>query len=225
MHAVTVAMPPVTDALAALWPEARVQHLLDDALSSDREADGDLTPAMRDRIVSLARYAHGSGASGILYTCSAFGSAIDVAKRAVPIPVLKPNEAMFDEALAKGRRFGMLATFAPSVASMEQEFAIIAAAAGVEATLRTVCVPGAMRALREGRGAEHDRLLADAAPAFSDCDAVLLAHFSTSRAFDLVSARVSVPVLTSPRSAVLALRARLANSVDQVISARGYLPQ
>ena len=76
VHAVTVAMRPVTDALAALWPEVRVQHLLDDTLSPDREADGDLTPALRDRIVSLARYAHGSGADGILYTCSAFGPAI-----------------------------------------------------------------------------------------------------------------------------------------------------
>ena len=98
----------------------------------------------------------------------------------------------------------MLATFAPSVALMAKEFAMMAAA-GVEAALRTISVPGAMQALREGRGDEPDRLLAEAAPALSDCDAVLLAHFSTSRAFDAVSARVSVPVLTSPRSAVLAL--------------------
>jgi len=209
VHAVTVAMPPVTDALAALWPEARVQHLLDDALSPDREADGDLTPAMRDRIVSLARYAHACGASGILYTCSAFGPAIEVAKRAVPIPVLKPNEAMFDDALARGRKLGMLATFAPSVQSMEQEFATMAARRGIEATLRTFCVPNAMQVLREGRGDEHDRLLAEAAPAFADCDALLLAHFSTSRAFDAVRTRMSIPVLTSPRSAVLALRAAL----------------
>ena len=209
VHAVTVAMPPITDALAALWPEARVQHLLDDALSPYRAADGQLTPAMRDRIVSLARYAHASGASGILYTCSAFGPAIDAAKRAMPIPVLKPNEAMFDDALERGHKFGMLATFAPSVQSMAQEFAMLAAERGIEATLRTTCVPEAMQALREGRGDEHDRVLADAAPAFADCDALLLAHFSTSRAFEAVSARLSIPVLTSPRSAVMALRAAL----------------
>ena len=132
-----------------------------------------------------------------------------MAKRAVPIPVLKPNEAMFDDALSRGTRIGMLATFAPSVQSMEREFAMMAATRGIEATLRTVCVPHAMQALREGRGDEHDRLLAESAPTFADCDALLLAHFSTSRAFDAVSARIAIPVLTSPRSAVLALRAAL----------------
>jgi aspartate/glutamate racemase len=209
VHAVGVAMQPVSDALAQLWPEARAQHLLDDALSPDREASSELTPALFDRIVALARYAHASGANGILYTCSAFGPAIDAAKRALPIPVLKPNEAMFDDALLRGRRVGMLATFAPSVPSMETEFAAMAQERNVDATLRSVCVAGAMHALREGRVDEHNRLLADAAGAFADCDVLLLAHFSTSRAFDAVRARVAQPVLTSPRSAVLALRKAL----------------
>jgi hypothetical protein len=42
--------------------------VLDDELSPGREADGDLTPAMRNRIVALARYAHDAGASAVFYT-------------------------------------------------------------------------------------------------------------------------------------------------------------
>jgi len=209
IHAVTVAMRPVADALAALWPHAQVQNLLDDALSPDRQSDGELTDAMRARIVKLACYAHTTGANGILFTCSAFGPAIDDAKAALPIPVLKPNEAMFAEALSRGRRVGMLATYAPSVESMEAEFHAMARTRGVQATLRSGCVPQAMQALRDGRGDEHDRLLADAAHSFADCDVLLLAHFSTSRALDAVGASVAIPVLTSPNSAVLALRAAL----------------
>lgn len=209
IHAVAVAMPPVAQAMTTLWPEARVQNLLDDALSPDREADGDLTPAMSARILALARFAYDAGAAGILYTCSAFGPAIEAAKTALPVPVLKPNEAMFDEALARGRRIGMLATFEPSVASMEEEFAAMAAERGVDATLRTRCIPEAMRVLRAGDGPAHDALLAEVAGELADCDALLLAHFSTSRAYDAVQARVGIPVLTSPRSAVLALRAAI----------------
>ncbi len=216
VHAVTVAMPPVVAAFTSLWPQARLQHLLDDALSPDRESDGELTPAMRSRIADLASYARSSGASGILFTCSAFGPAIDGVKAIMPMPVLKPNEAMFAEALERGRRIGMLATFAPSVPSMEEEFHVMARSRGIEASLRSTCVPEAMQALRAGRGDHHDRLLADAAAEFFDCDLLLLAHFSTSRAQAAVAATVDVPVLTSPGSAVVAMRTALAEAENPV---------
>jgi hypothetical protein len=40
-------------------------------------------------------------------------------------------------------------------------------------------------------------------------DAVLLAHFSTSRALEQVSAAVRMPVFAAPESAVRRLRSRL----------------
>ena len=95
----------------------------------------------------------------------------------------------------------MLATFEPSVAGMEAEFRGIAGKAGSAATLQSHCAAGAMKALQGGDGATHDRLLAEAAPRFADCDAILLAHFSTSRAEAAVRARVPCPVLTAPGAA------------------------
>jgi len=123
IHAVTVAIDPVREAFLALWPEAECGNILDDSLSLDRERDGMLTAAMTQRILALAEYAAATGAAGILFTCSAFGEAIEAAAARAPIPVLKPNEAMFEAALAAGRCIGMLATFAPSVASMDRSFA------------------------------------------------------------------------------------------------------
>lgn len=63
-----------------------------------------------------------------------------------------------------------------------------------------------MAALRRGDGETHDRLLAERAGALAHCDAVLLAHFSTSRAAAAVRGAVRVPVLTSPQAAVAQLR-------------------
>jgi Asp/Glu/hydantoin racemase len=209
IHAVTVAIAPVETAFAELWPEAECVNILDDALSVDRERDGALTAAMTGRILALAAYARSTGAAGILFTCSAFGEAIERAAADAPIPVLKPNEAMFEGALAAGRRVGMLATFEPSIASMEDEFRQIAAAHRSPATIESYCVPGAMAALKAGDAAAHNRLVADAAPRFGDCDAVLLAHFSTSRAAAAASAALGRPVLTSPGSAVAKLKAVL----------------
>ncbi len=207
IHAVPVAMQPVQDAFRRLWPEADCTNLLDDALGRDRERDVELTEAMHARIGALADYAAGTGASGILFTCSAFGPAIGRAAARLSLPVYKPNEAMFEAALAAGDRIGMLATFAPAVAGMEEEFREMARAFGrPAATIRTVCVPEAMAALRTGDADTHNRLLTEAAPALADCDAVTLAHFSTSRAEAVVSAALGRPVLTSPAAAVLKMR-------------------
>ena len=111
IHAVTPAMAPVEAAFRALWPDAERMNVLDDRLAPDRERAGALTPPFFARIRALADYAVAQGADGILYTCSAFGLAIEAVARALPIPVLTPDEAMFTAAIMRGRRIGMLATF------------------------------------------------------------------------------------------------------------------
>lgn len=224
IHAVEVAIAPVHAAFAETWPEARLVNLFDDSLSPDRAAEAELTPRMSGRIHALARYAADAAADGILFTCSAFGPAIEAAAdELAPLPVLKPNEAMFTAALGAGRQIGMLATFAPAAATMEREFAEAAAQAGKpEAALRTIVVEPAMAALRKGDAETHNRLLAEAAPALADCDAVMLAHFSTSRALPAVAAALpGRRVLTAPVAAVEALRAALSARPSAGAAARG----
>jgi len=210
IHAVRVAIQPVENAFARHWPDAERMNLLDDSLSRDRSRDRTLTPTMFRRFAALADYAVSTGVHGVLYTCSAFGPAIEAARADKAIPILKPNEAMFRDALGRGRRFGLLATFAPSVPSMEEEFRELARAAGREVELHSVCVPKAMAALDAGDGATHDALLAKAAPQFAGSDAVMLAQFSTARAQAAVAAVIDCPVLTSPDAAVLWLRRAVA---------------
>jgi Asp/Glu/hydantoin racemase len=209
IHAVTVAVDPVKAAFAELWPNADTVNILDDSLSGDRARDTDLTVAMQNRIGALGDYALSTGCDAVLFTCSAFGGAIETLARRVTVPVLKPNEAMFDDALSMGDRIGMLATFGPSVGGMEAEFEEQRRARGSKATLKAVLVEGALDALKSGDARTHNELVAAAVDRLGEVDAVMLAHFSTSRAFAAVSERTKKPVLTSPRSAVLALRARL----------------
>ncbi len=112
--------------------------------------------------------------------------------------------------MKKGRRIGMLATFRPAVASMEDEFTTMARKAFAEVTIRTVLVEEALAALQRGDAEMHDSLLAEAVFQLRDCDAIMLAHFSTSRAAAAVSRAVRQPVLTAPQCAVEALRSRCA---------------
>ena len=210
VHAVQLAMAPVQAAFRECWPEANLMNVLDDSLPGDLEAAGCIKPEMTARFESLIRYCMGQRADAVLFTCSAFGPAIEAAARTVNIPVLKPNEAMFEQALSCGKRVGMIATFQPAVAPMEAEFYAQAKAMGVEATIQTHCFPEALNAAKAGDYACHNRIVADAAAQLRDVDVLLLAHFSMVPALDVVKQSVSVPVLTSPHAAVEKLRACLA---------------
>ena len=115
-----VAIEPVAYVFRELWPQARVTHVLDDSLPGDLTAAGSITAAIVERFNTLARYCESCGADAVLFTCSAFGTAIDAAKHAVRVPVLKPNEAMLEEALAAGPDLALLATFEPSIPSLRE---------------------------------------------------------------------------------------------------------
>jgi Asp/Glu/hydantoin racemase len=202
VHAVKVAIAPVEEAFRRHWPEAELSNLLDDSLSRDRNRQGALTPDLSRRIAALAQYGVDAGANAVLYTCSAFGEAIEAVKRTQKVPVLRPTEAMLDEAVRHGRRVGMLATFAPTVPALEAELRQI----DPQINVKSVCVPEAMAALDAGDKATHDRLLALAAPQLGTCDVLVLAQFSMAGAREAVAKAVSCPVLTSPDSAVRRLK-------------------
>ena len=206
IHAMAASIQPIEDAFRRLWPEPRLTNLLDDSLAADVARDGALTPAMASRFLALARYARLAGADAILFTCSAFGPCIEACARDLPaIPVLKPNEAMIEEAVAltgaRGR-IGLLATFAPTLASMPPEFA----AAAPHVTLVPVLAEDALAALNAGDATGHDAEAARAARVLSDCDVIALAQFSLSRAAHAVAAATGKTVLTTPDSAVRKLR-------------------
>lgn len=208
-------MQPVTEVFAALWPQAKCRNLLDDSLSSDLQSQG-LTTAMVDRMVGLAGYVKDQGAQAILFTCSAFGPAIDAAKRAYNIPILKPNEAMFDEALdlceqmGKSCRIGLLTTFAPAAMSMQDEFQEAIDQRRLSVVVESACAVGALEKLNAGDSQTHDRLLLETATAMPTCDVYVLGQFSMARSQSLVQESLQKTVLTSPASAVRRLQSALA---------------
>ncbi|MES2712229.1 MAG: aspartate/glutamate racemase family protein [Pseudomonadota bacterium] len=203
IHALRHSPAAIGEAFARLWPEPILMNLLDDSLSADLAREGALTPAMTTRFLTLADYAVSTGADAILFTCSAFGPCIDAVAAAHPnIPVLKPNEAMIEEAKAAGTHIGLLATFAGTLASMPAEFP-------AHMTITTKLAEGALAALDAGNPTEHDYLAAKAARDLKHCDAIALGQFSLARAAAAVATATGKRVLTTPDSAVLALKRRL----------------
>jgi len=210
VHAMTVSMAPIEASFRTHWPQARLAHVLDDSLMSDFLLDGRLTEAMIKRFRRLGRYCAGAHADAMLFTCSAFGPAIEAVKRDQRIPVLKSNEAMYDDLVAKGGRAALLATFPPSLPSMLSEIQTHAKQAGAQVEVKTHLVEGALEALLDQRPDEHNQLIAEAVPAFANYDTIAFAQFSMAPALNLAQARVSTPILTTPDSAVKKLKALLA---------------
>jgi aspartate/glutamate racemase len=210
IHALSHSLAPINDALARSWPEATRVNLLDDSLAADLARAGALDDAMTQRFLTLAGYAVASGADAILFTCSAFGPCIDAVKARHPaLPVLKPNEAMIDAAVAQSREsgapIGLLASFAPTLASMLPEFP-----PGVQ--VQTALAASAMDALNRGDMAAHDAAVLQAAGdlARAGCGVIALAQFSMARAAAAVAALTGLPVVTTPDTAVARLRRLLA---------------
>lgn len=203
VHALKHSIQPIESSFAKLWPEARLMNLMDDSLSADLARDGALSDAMTERFLGLGRYANSTGSDAILFTCSAFGPCIEAVARAqAPMPVLKPNEAMIEQAAAKGKRIGLLSSFPPTLASMPREF---------PSSIQIVpkLAEGAMAALDRGDRATHDRLVVEASKDLRDCDLIALAQYSMAPAAEQVAAATGRPVLTTPDSAVMKLKEML----------------
>jgi Asp/Glu/hydantoin racemase len=205
IHALAHSVEPVNAEMARSWPQAARMNLLDDSLSADLARVGHLDAAMHVRFQRLAGYALNCGCEAILFTCSAFGPCIEaVARVHAHVPVLKPNEAMVAQATARGGRIGLVASFAPTLASMPSEFP-------TDTDLRMALAEGALDALNAGDAAAHDALVAAAARSLvaQGCSTIALAQFSLARARERVAAECGVPVLTTVHSAVAELRRRL----------------
>jgi hypothetical protein len=209
VHALKASIQPIEAAFARVWPEARCVHRLDESLPADLERAGGVDAAMERRFAAFVRAAVADGADAVLFTCSAFGAAIDLVREAVQVPVLKPNEAMVEQAVRSGTSVALLATFAPTLGSMVPEFHAEAARQGHAVVVATTFVDGALAALEAGDPERHDELVAEAASRQRAPGPIALAQFSMARAAERVVAATGRRVLTTPDAAVAKLRRTL----------------
>ena len=121
-------------------------------------------------------------------------------------PIVKIDEAMAEEASSIGRRVGVVATVSTT---LEPTVRLVKKKAGelgrtVEVTERIA--EGAFDALLSGDGARHDEIVKRAISTLAEhVDVVVLAQASMARLAPQLG-DLRVPVLSSPRSGVAALK-------------------
>jgi len=210
IHTVALLVERFRPRFQAELPQQRCFHMLDESVLQDLLRDGP-SPAITRRVASLAMLAADSGADLIVFTCSSTSPAVDAARRLVPVPIVKIDDAMYAEAARSDGRIGLLCTTRSTLEPIRSLLAEHAAAAGTRVEAEPVLVEGAFGALSAGRREEHDALVTRSALLLAQrSDRLVLAQASLAHLAGPLAERTGKPVLASPEWMVRDVVARVA---------------
>jgi Asp/Glu/hydantoin racemase len=207
VHPTALAMAPIDDAFKTLWPEADILNVLDESMYADIPQDGALSAAMYGRVASLLSHCAHSGADGILFSGSTFGPAVDAARKSIRVPVLRPEEAMMDQAVAAGDSILLVCTAKRAMPVVRSTLDDAAARAGRRPRIAELWIKGARDAITSGDFETHDRMIAEQVMATEDHEVIVFGQLS------MVPSRVPMGrdllrrIVTGPDAAVARMRA------------------
>lgn len=201
---------PIKRQFDDLLPDVRVVNIVDDSLLVDVIEAGQVTDAVSERLLTYMEVGERMGAVAILNACSSVGEAAAAARTRLSIPVVKVDETMAETAVRTGPRIGVVATVRTTLAPTVRLIRAKAAEAGRAVEITEALAEGGYEALIGGRTDEHDRLVRETITSLiGRVDVVVLAQVSMARLIESLG-ELPVPVLSSPRSGVEAVRAMLA---------------
>jgi Asp/Glu/hydantoin racemase len=210
LHTTAVNVPAMKELASRMLPGVRLINILDDSLLPDVMAAGQVTDAVRERLHSYVQQATVAGAQVVMSCCSSIGEAVEQLDAEMPVPVLRIDAPMAEEAVRLGERIGVIATVRTTLEPTANLIRRTAERLGRTAHVEAVLVEGAYDALRAGRGDEHDQLvLAQLRGLLDRSDVVVLAQASMARLQAALGEPPAVPILTSPESGLRAAGARL----------------
>ena len=185
-------------------PGVSVFNIADDSLVKGIIAAGSLTPVIARRVASYLESAELAGADYIMVTCSSIGSAVEAGARFIGVPVLRVDQPMADQAVAKVGKIGVIATLRTTLEPTADLIQRRAALAGKQIELTSRLCEGAFEALMSGDAAAHDAKVAAALKELSrQVEVIVLAQASMARVVEtLAPADRRVPILASPGIAV-----------------------
>jgi Asp/Glu/hydantoin racemase len=210
IHTVALLVERFRPRFQAELPQQRCFHMLDESVLQDL-LQGGPSPAITRRIVTLATLAADAGADLIVFTCSSTSPAIDVARKLVPVPIVKIDDAMYAEAARSDSRVGLLCTTRSTLEPSRSLLAEHAAASGARVEAEALLVPGAFDALSAGQREEHDALVTESALALAQrTDRLVLAQASLAHLAEPLAKATGKAVFASPEWMVGDVMARVA---------------
>lgn len=204
IHATLNAVQPMLDAFHRYEPSVTVLNFLDEGLLLAVNEQGGVTPEILRRFTSLIEKAVESKIDGILLSCTVFSPHVPLIKHFFPVPIVSVDGAMLEQAVNAGSRIGVIATVAAAGPTTARQIEEIAAQKGKNVQVDVAICTEAFAKLQVDPST-HDRLIRETAIALADkVDAIVLAQISMARAAVRME-EIKVPVLTSPKSSIMAI--------------------
>lgn len=210
INTTAIVVEPIKKLFREMLPEVRVLNLVDEGILEITGKAGKVNEQVVRRICQLAVMAEEVNADLCMSTCSATVAAVDVAQRLVKIPFLKISQPMFEKAIEKGRRIGLLATDHATVEPSANLLQEVAKKNGKEITVTTVLNQEAFLARLSGDVEKHDQLVSASIKELSKkVEAIVLAQATMADLGAKAQKITDIPILTSPRLAIEKIKATL----------------
>lgn len=207
VHTALAMVEPVTELFRKYLPETKLNHIVDDSLIQEVIANNEVTPAVAKRLVNCYHMAVDAKADIIFNTCSSIGEIALMARKMIPIPLLKIDDPMAALAIEQAKKIGVLATLPTTLSPTAKLLKTIAEAKKKEIEIVEGLAEGAFQAAMSGDRETHDNLILKASELIADkVDLIVLAQGSMARMEGKLTEITGKTVLSSPESGVLGVK-------------------
>ena len=182
-------------------------NILDDSLIGDIISAGEVTQAVRERLLAYYDIAIQAGADIIFNTCSSIGDVADEAKKPSSVPKLSIDEPMARFAVGHFHSIAVLATLPTTIDPTIRLIERCASEGGFSVEIEAALAEGAFKAFTEGDADRHDALILEAAKNISKgCEVIILAQASMARMESRLGQETGMKVLSSPPFGIASLK-------------------
>lgn len=204
LHTSPVHVPTFCTLLANLGPEIPARHVVDESLLSEACSVGKVTPELRKRIEGTLRAIEHLGATVVVCTCSTIGAVVEELNGSTSAILLRVDRPMAQEAVERGSRIVVAATLATTLVPTRELISSAASQAHKSVEIIDLLCKKAWSYFEQGNlQAYLQEIACQLQNAASQGDVIVLAQASMARASEFY-ADLPVPVLSSPRSGLLA---------------------
>lgn len=197
----------LTKLFCEIIPKAELTHIVDDSLLREVLKEGKVTKPVIKRMLSYFTVAEYHNVDCIFNVCSSVGEVADIAKKIVDTPIVKIDEAMAQEAVARAESIGVVATLKTTLDPTCRLIEKKAREKGKVVSIKTTLCPGAFEKLMNGNAKKHDEIVLKGIKKLADkVEVVVLAQGSMARLTSNLNRNLASRVLTSPRSGVMEVK-------------------